>query len=112
MRDGLAPFLDFDQSAVSRARVLSAPRFFRKLAVNPITDFYRSDVRTGIKIVLTSLILGTLTAVPLWLFTQFGAADVTPTGLALTAMFGTIAGAFGAAIGVVWWIIEVIVRRR
>ncbi|TVO63063.1 hypothetical protein [Denitromonas ohlonensis] len=80
--------------------------------MNPILNFYRSDVRTGIKIVLTSLILGTLTAVPLWLFTQFGSTDVTPTGLALTAMFGTIAGAFGAAIGVVWWIVEVIVRRR
>ncbi|MBT0959567.1 hypothetical protein [Denitromonas iodatirespirans] len=80
--------------------------------MTPILNFYRSDVRTGIKIVLTSLVLGTLTAAPLWLFNQFGPTDVTPTGLALTAMFGTIAGAFGVAIGVVWLVVELIVRRR
>lgn len=80
--------------------------------MNPILDFYRSDLRTGIKIVLTSLILGALTAAPLWLFNQFGPSDVTPTGLALTAMFGTIAGALGAAVGVVWLVIELIFYRR
>ncbi|KAA3650106.1 MAG: hypothetical protein DWQ11_17645 [Proteobacteria bacterium] len=80
--------------------------------MNPISNFYRSDVRTGIKIVLTSLVLGTLTAAPLWFFNQFGPDDVTPTGLALTAMFGTIAGALGAAIGVLWWVVELIFRRR
>ena len=88
----------------------SAPH--RIQPVNPIIKFYRSDLRTGFKIVVTSLVLGILSATPLWLMDTFGSADVTPTGAALLAMFGTIAAAGGAAIGVLWFVVELIFIRR
>lgn len=80
--------------------------------MNPITAFYRSNARTGLKIVLTSLLLGTLSALPLWLTIQFSPTDSGATGVALVAMFGTIAGALGTAIGLVWLAIAWLARRR
>lgn len=80
--------------------------------MKPILDFYRSDLRTGLKIIVTSLALGILSAVPLWLLDTFGPASDTPTGAALLAMFGTIFAAGGAAIGVLWLVIELIFVRR
>ncbi len=80
--------------------------------MNPILAFYRSPTRTGVKILVTSLVLGALTALPLWLVMQFGPADASATELALLAMFGTIGGLVGAAIGVVWLLIELIIKRR
>lgn len=80
--------------------------------MKPILDFYRSKLRTGLKIAITSLVIGILSAVPLWLMDTFAPTDVTPTGAALLAMFGTIAAAAGCAIGVVWLIFELIFVRR
>ena len=80
--------------------------------MKPILDFYRSDLRTGLKIVITSLVLGIVSAAPLWLMDSFGPADVTPTGAALVAMFGTIAAAVGAAIGLLWFVVELIFISR
>jgi len=80
--------------------------------VNPISSFYRSATPTGIKILLTSLVLGTLSALPLWLAARFGPEDSGATGVALVAMFGTIAGALGTAIGLLWLAIEWLARRR
>ncbi|MCB1960070.1 MAG: hypothetical protein KDE68_06040 [Rhodocyclaceae bacterium] len=80
--------------------------------MNPIADFYRSDLRTGLKIVFTCLAAGILSAAPLWLFSLFGPADDTPTNLALIAMFGTIFAGLGAAIGAVWLVVELIFIRK
>ena len=80
--------------------------------MNPITAFYHSNARTGLKIVVTSLLLGTLSALPLWLTIQFSPDDSGATGVALAAMFGTIAGAAGTAIGLIWLAIELIARKR
>ena len=80
--------------------------------MNPIGDFYRSDLRTGLKIVFTCLVVGILSATPLWLVSTFGPEDTTPTALALVAMFGTIFAGLGAVIGTVWLIIELIFIRK
>lgn len=68
--------------------------------------------RTGLWIVLVSLLLGTLSVVPLWLVSQSGGGEDGATGPALVALFGTLAGGLGAAIGLVWWLIEAWLRRR
>ncbi|QID17251.1 hypothetical protein G3580_06090 [Nitrogeniibacter mangrovi] len=77
-----------------------------------IVNFYRSPARTGIKILVTSLVLGTLSALPLWLTLQFGDADGGATRVALLAMFGTLAGGLGAIVGVLWFGLELVFRRR
>ena len=77
-----------------------------------IRNFYRGDLPTGLKIILSCLVLGILCAAPIWLVGRFGPADAMPTGLALVAMFGTIGAAIGTAIGVFWLVLELIFRRR
>lgn len=78
-----------------------------------VLDFYRSGLRTGLKIIITGVLLGGLCALPLWLIDALGTPGGTPTGASLLALFGTIAAAVGVAIGVLWLIVELIfVRRR
>lgn len=82
--------------------------------MNPICRFYRSGRPTGAKIIVTCLSLGVLSTVPLWLslwlgFIGDGDGATLP---ALLAMFGTIAGGLGAAVGAVWLLIEWLWRRR
>jgi hypothetical protein len=74
--------------------------------------FFRSRLRTGLKIVITSLVLGALCAFPLWLIDALGTGTGTPTGTALLALFGTIAAGVGVAVGLVWLLVELIFVRR
>lgn len=97
---------------MTRSGMVAPSPQLRTRPVKAILDFYRSDLRRGLKIILTSLVLGILSVVPLWLMNIFGPVSDTPTGAALLAMFGTIFAAGGAAIGVLWFIIELIFVRR
>ena len=80
--------------------------------MNLISAFYRSERRTGLKIIVTSVVLGALCATPLSLIEALGATSEAPTGAALLALFGTIAAAAGIAIGLVWLIVELLVARH
>lgn len=77
-----------------------------------ILAFYRSGLRTGLKIVVTSVVLGALCAAPLSLIEALGATGSAPTGTALLALFGTIAAAAGIAIGLLWLLVELVFVRR
>lgn len=78
--------------------------------MNPICRFYRSQAPTGAKIIVTSLMLGVLSTVPLW--ASLGLAGDGATTPALLAMFGTIFAGMGAALGAVWLVIAWFVRGR
>jgi len=80
--------------------------------MNPILRFYRSATPTGAKIIVTCLILGILSTVPLWLTMWLGLADDGATRPAIIAMFGTIFCALGTAFGALWLLVEWLLRRR
>jgi len=80
--------------------------------MNPIRRFYRSNTPTGAKIIVTSLMLGVMSTVPLWLSLWTGLAGDGATTPALLAMFGTIFAGLGAAFGALWLVVSRFVRRR
>lgn len=80
--------------------------------MNPIRRFYRSTAPTGAKIIVTSLMLGVLSTVPLWSSLWLGLAGDGATAPALLAMFGTIFAAMGATVGALWLVIAWLVRGR
>jgi len=76
-----------------------------------VLAFYRSELRTGLKIIVTCVVLGALCAAPLSLINALGTTGGAPTGTALLALFGTIAAAAGIAFGLVWLLVELIFLR-
>jgi hypothetical protein len=76
-----------------------------------VADFYRSDIRTGLKIIVTSLAVCGITILPLLLYVVFGPAGGNPVGLGLLAMIGWVAIAFGVPVGVVWLLYELVTKR-
>ncbi|WP_230971200.1 hypothetical protein [Nitrogeniibacter aestuarii] len=80
--------------------------------MNPICRFYRSATPTGAKIIVTCLMLGVLSTVPLWLSLGFGLAGEGAATPGVIAMFGTIFSGLGAAIGALWLVVSWLWRRR
>lgn len=80
--------------------------------MNPICRFFRGPTPVGAKIIVTSLTLGILSTVPLWLTLWLGLSGDGATRPALLAMFGTIVGGIGATLGALWLVVNWLWRRR
>lgn len=79
---------------------------------NGAAKFYRSEIYMGLKILVTAIAVGVLSALPLVLYIIFGPADGNPIGLGLLAVAGVGLAQIGAVIGVVWFVFEVVTRKR
>lgn len=77
-----------------------------------ITWFLFSDLPVGVKIMLASIGVGGLSAAPLLLYAVFGPADGNPIGLGLLFVLGMLLAHAGVAIGVLWLIVERLIRRN
>ena len=74
--------------------------------------FFRSDeIYKGLKIIVASIGVGALSALPLVLYIIFGPSDGNPIGLGLLAMAGVGLAQIGALIGVVWFLYEGFTRK-
>jgi len=77
-----------------------------------ISEFFRSDLNTGLKILVVSVVVGMACWVPLLLYVPLGPADGNPIGLGLLAMAGTLLAVLGTGIGVLWWVFSLLMQSR
>ncbi|MDX5374404.1 MAG: hypothetical protein LPK43_01255 [Gammaproteobacteria bacterium] len=77
-----------------------------------IAEFFRSELHIGLKVLVTSLVLGMLSWMPLLLYILVGPADGNPIGLGLLAMAGTLLAVLGMGVGLLWWVFGLLMRPR
>jgi hypothetical protein len=76
-----------------------------------VAKFYRSEVYTGAKIIVTAIGIWLLSAGPLLLYIVFGPSDGNPIGLGLLAMLGTGVAMPLGGIGALWFLFELFTRK-
>lgn len=79
--------------------------------MDTILRFLRSDVSTGLKIIVIDIVLAPLSMLPLLIYIGLGPADGNPIGLGLLAVAGMLLGGLAFLLGLMWLLIEYFIGR-